>query len=192
MSFVKEQEDAVLKTANELLAKENEKRGLKTAEEEYVESRLVGLIEQFRAEFRAEQAKAQAENEAAEREKRFREEQEARRKHIEATRHAYVASPSKVLCERTGDYVLSSVASHICTDGRCVHDAARAFKAGQITKAQFELMVETGQEKTGGILGVAFDAPVDPYAEKTAGMSQPPANPLTEMPQYAPIRLATR
>jgi ATP-dependent exoDNAse (exonuclease V) alpha subunit len=189
MSFIADEEKKALGSAYELMGKENAKRGLKTAEEEYIEKRFAKLLEQFRSDFRAEQAKKEAEQKAAEENRKAAEEQEKRRKFIEATRHEYTAPPAKVLCERTGEYIIPTVASHLCDAGRCVHDAKRALQAGQITKLQYELMVENGEAKTGCVIGVAFDAPKDSFEERARVLSVPPANPLHQEMQYQPIKL---
>ena|SRR5579862_145456 len=127
----------------------------------------------------AAQRKANEEREAQE--KAERERAEAQRKRIESERHEYIAPPKKVLCERTGEYVLESVASHICSGGRCVHNAKKALACGQINKLQYNNIAENDQLETGCILPVALAPTKDPYADLRDKLAQVPNNPLTDV-----------
>ena len=151
----------------------------------------ITVLEQYSPQVKAHrelQRQGKENEKRAAEDKALREQEDARRKQIESTRHEYVPVPKKVLCERTGEWVLPTVASHLCDAGRCVHNPKKALAAGQLSRAQYQALVEAGELETGGIIGVAFDAPVDPYADKVDTMSIPPANPLKEAYQPAPVK----
>lgn len=142
----------------------------------------VEFLESLNPDFKTKKFLADQQRKNAEREaKELADREEAERQRL-LRRNRYNdemqrLSPKNVLCERSGEYVAENIVSHLCADGRCIHNVRKAKSAGLISKELYENIVAEGKLETGCIIPVGFSSNHDNSIQPEREFS-PVHNPL--------------
>jgi hypothetical protein len=203
MSIIRDEEKRTLDIASAQLASINQKLGLSTAEEQFVEQKIAAMImtwveehkEQERQRKVKEDLEAAAERVRAEREGTLMPEEQ--RKRIEEQRRLNeLQRPTEYPCTICGGTMPHPDMIKHWTNGKmdlCIRKPRLAFKQRLINEDQFEMIKDEGKEDVGTVfVGVGHGDGViqDNKTHDTA--FDPTKNPLVEVPEYQPIKLATR